>query len=407
MTTQPQRSSALVVFLITLLFVIVADIQILRNPLEPTNDQIYVASTFKQGYPDLASGITSHLIARSVNQVINADNVDRVKANTVNRVLAASVYLAAGGLLAWAAVKRNRVLGSTLFLLFLLTSRYPFTWLSSELFAGAFLMLYLWSLLTKQAFALRIFLLTLFAFAKPDLLLPGIAVALYDAISHVESDGRTVIRMSVMRIAGVVAIFALFALPGLLRDGMISSQGVGQRSLTSFSQHYAAVVQPHQIVPAPRPWAEEQIYIEGTFGSVSSVADAILAKPTLYMDFVFLSAATSVRNAIQNFMVLLLPLVLIYWSALQPKKLQWVIILLVITNLIPIMLLSFVHVRYMARFYPIALLVVFAGVFQDPTNTRIQKQWQRYAVYGYLALLLILQLFQALEIFQAGYWFLD
>jgi hypothetical protein len=405
-STSP-RFSAAVVFLIALCLMLFTGVQIARTPRTPVFDQLFIRYTFDQGYPTLASGITSLLMVGLVNQGLGQETgrVDLVQTDSAIRILAAILYLGSSGLLSWALFTRYRVLSTSFFLLLVLTSRYPFLWLSSELFAGSFLMLYLWSMLSNQHFGVRILLLVLFAWSKPDLLVPGVIVGLYEALALTTPPERDGLLQRAIRIVAGLTLFALPALPTLFFNGLAVNTGLSNRSLASFAQHYAALVERHQIGPAPEPWANAFAYLDATFGPVTSVVKAIQAAPSTYMDFIFLSAAKSIRNSMASYTFFLLPLVALLWQAIQPTKLK-IIALLLLTNLIPILLLSFVHVRYLARFYPLTLALIFSGLFQAPAQTPTQHRIS-VAAYGYLILLFIMQLYLALPVFQTGYWFYD
>ena len=237
----------------------------------------------------LEQGITSHLIVGLVNFF---EPYEPINSNALIRTLAAALYLISGSLLAWSLIKKY-FLGIewfTLFILLLFTSCFPFLWLSSELFAGTFLMLIMWSIINEYHFAIIAFFVALFSLAKPDLLIPGCALGIFLAFYD-----RKEFRDKLLSLSIILLMIGAFVIPGLLLKGA-SFLELSSRSFESFCQHYASMTSSHQIIrPVPDPWLECRIYMKSTFGTAQNVPEIIMGNTTGYMDFVFLSLLSGDR----------------------------------------------------------------------------------------------------------------
>lgn len=349
-----RTARAFATLLVVVLAVAPAGLILRKSTIEPVFDQSFIAYTFTEGYPELESGVTSHLIAGTLNLLFPYE--PRVS-NALMRGFVAILYMVAGGLLAWSLTGAARLWAFLLFVLLLLTSRFPFLWLSSEVFVGALLMLTLWSLVRHHRFPVTAALIVAFSFAKPELLLPGALLGLYLALRP--DDVTRKVRLGIL--CGLVLALLL---PGLLTEGVEYLQP-GPRSLNSFGQHYASTVAAHQLADTPDPWRAWRAYIDHTFPGAESMGDVIRQRPDLYMDFVFLSMAQSIRRMAVTDLVWLFPLAVLSFRALKP---QWkMTTMLLLTNLVPILLLSYLHARYQARFYPLALFVI-VGALATPSS---------------------------------------
>jgi hypothetical protein len=386
------RYAYLIALVITIGLAAASFVLILNTRIEPAYDQGFIAHDLSQGYPLLEQGLSSRLIAGIVNFF---RPYAPISSNALFRALAAAGYILSGGLLAWSLTKDGKYWFFILFMALIYTSRFPFLWLSSEVLAGTFLMLTLWSIVRKLPFVLTAIFLVLFALAKPDLVLPAMLVGIFWILY------RNNLRTRIYRGVALALVLGLLLLPGVISYGFAYLRPAG-RSLDSFCQHYADMVRGHQVIPGPDPWAECHTYLQATFGPVQSILDVIRASPTRYMDFVFLSLAYSLRRMISaNLAFLIVPAILALYTIRRSKPDYIVIVALFLTSLLPIFLLAYLHIRYQARFYPLALFAVFAGI------SNLCGKWLRKSVVVYLGILLILQFYQIISVFAAGYWFPD
>jgi hypothetical protein len=351
-------------------------------------DQSFIAHPLSASYPHFESGIVSHLLVGMVNALVP---YDPVSSNTLIRVLAATFYLAAAALLAWSVTGPKRLWGFVAFMLLVASSRFPFLWLSSELFAGAFLMLFLWSLVRRHPFPVTGLLLVLFSLSKADLALPG---ALIGAYLVFRPDPLPVWR----RAAILGGMAALLVVPSLFTPSYYAQ--FGGRTWVSFGQHYGELVRVVQVGAAPPGWTAGGMYKARGFPGAGSVWEAALAYPRRYIYFVSLSMAESgIRLGLAK-VAFLIPIAGYFFMRMErPWKIT---VLLLLTSFVPIILLSFLHVRYQARFYPLALFVIFAGLRAGSYPRR-----HELALAGVLALLLLWQVVDLVPVLPTAYWLPD
>ena len=254
------------------------------------------------------------------------------------RLLAMLCYAGAAAALA-ARLLASRALVAA-FLVFLFASLYPLLWLSTELVAGCFLCLALLAWSAGWPHAATGALLALLALCKPELGLVSaalLAVWLPRCASRSES----------YALAGSFAgTLALLLLPGVLLAGpaYLVRYGGGERGFASFAQHFAALVAPLQLAEgAPNPWLE----------------------PRPYLDFVALSVAKGVRKAgfVASWAALAVPVLVVSRRRTgvrldDPERAM----LATFIGVLPFVLLSYPHIRYFARYYPLFLLLLLRSV---------------------------------------------
>jgi hypothetical protein len=187
----------------------------------------------------------------------------------------------------------------------------------------------------------------------------------------------------------------------VLRNG-VTGIWQGNRSFISFSQHYANLVFGHQIASAPPPWTDYAKYVQATFGDVKSVKQIILRAPSQYMDFVFLSMSKSLQNMFATgFLITLSFSIFGFWKTRE--RFQGLILLVFGVSMVPTILLSYMHIRYQARFYPIMLALAM-------TATLLTNKWQKIILLvGILAAVvyLLFSLNAMNAIYPPGYWGID
>ena len=351
-------------------------------------DQSFISYRFSGGYPHFEEGIVSHLLVGLINTV---GPLDPVGSNTLIRAFAALFYMGSAGLLAWAVTGPERLWGFVAFLALLGTSRFPFLWLSSELFAGAFLMLFLWSLARGHRIEVTGLFLVLFGLTKADVALPALLVGAYLAIRPGEE-----VRW---RRAAVLGGFVLVLVAPSLSATSYYEQ-FGGRAWVSFGQHYGELVRPHQLEPAPDGWSGWPRYLEAAFPGATSVPGAASSHPRTYIGFVALSVVESTIRLLFSHLLLLIPVAAFFYIRMRPA---WrVIVLLLCSGVVPIVLVSFMHVRYQARFYPLVLFVVFAGLLDGRLGRRSER-----ILAAALALLVLWQAMQLPPMLEAAHWVPD
>ena len=388
----PDFSKLVFAICLTMLLTVFSGIIIYRSQAQPIWDQQFLIEfSFTKGYPRFEHGITSNLIVGMVNLF---KPYQPLASNAFIRALASSLYLISGSLLAWVLTKRY-FLGLNWFALFFLlivTSRFPFVWVSSELFAGAFLMLTMWSVIKEYPFIITAFFVALFSWAKPDLLIPGfilgIILALYD---------RKEFQDKILSVLTIILMTAAFFVPGLILKGG-SYLELSGRSFNSFCQHYADVVSSHQIIrPIPDPWLEWQAYMTQSFGNAQNMPEIIRGNWEKYMDFIFLSLSKSLRKMAASNLIFLVPLAVAGLRIIQQKKLKVATISVFVINFGIIPAVSYFHVRYQARYYPLALLITFIGI------SELKSKNVKLFMGCYLIALLAFQIYQSVYMVNAGY----
>lgn len=365
--------------------ILICAIRILSSDIEPRYDQKFIQYQFGlDQYPEFSDGIVSLIIVGLYNRLWS---LEPAVLNAHIRILAMSLYMIAGLLLF--TVRPNRPGLSILCILLLLTSCFPFLWLSSELFVGAFLMLTLWSVMRRLPFTVFAFFLTCFALTKPDLIFTGVLIGLYVVHRGVLSSERRWLQTGILATSVSILI-----LPAVFQHGLNAD-----RMQNSFEQHYAALVARHQIAqPTPDPWTETEQFIQPIWGQHTSLLSEIKSDPLRYFDFLLLSLGQTSRN-------IMLPnifLVLSVW-AFSFKRTDHKIVkdlsLLILCGFIPITLFSFGHIRYFARFYPVFLFLPYLLLAETPPRSRRIHPW----LMGTLAIQSVLFSF----IFSVGEWFPD
>lgn len=374
------------------ILLVITLVRIGQTPSAMYWDQGFLNYTFQDPYPIFEQGIPQFLIAGFV-QI--PGRLAEVPLNTILRSIAATFYLLSAGLLGWAVKGKGGFLNFFIFMLLIFTSGIQFLWLSSEPLAGAFLMLFFWGLLKNFPFGIEILFLVLFGLTKPDLFFVAILVS--GCMSFmVKGQFRKKILCQYL----FFSLILLALLPGLVQNGLGYLHADG-RSLNSLGQHYAALIYPLQVTQGlPDAWQYYGIYVKPTWGMADGTAALILTNPARYMDFLFLSMATSLRRLSQGLLLFYLPLAIIVYKNWQDRN-KKIIVLMVLTNLIPIFMLAFYHVRYNARFLPLALFTIFAG-FDSVENPRL-----KWFIRGGILLLLVIQSILFIQAYSAGYWLVD
>jgi hypothetical protein len=381
----------LIAFILTVGIILLQGVLIISNPVEPIYDQTFIGYSIAQGYPSFEGGISSYLLTGFINWL---SNTDPVTLNSIIRLLVATLYTASAGLFSWSLL--TRINAKWLYLpliLIVFLSGFPFLWLSTELLAGTFLFLSLWSILESRPFLLTFFFIALYSFAKPDLIISGVVLGLFVVLTQT---GTVMQKFRWGLIAAGMMI--LFLLPIVLRSG-IGALWDGNRSFISFSQHYASLVSWHQVGVAPEPWTHSDEYIRASFGDVHSVKQIILREPAKYVDFLFLSMSQSLRNMFATgFLITLSFSIFGFWR--KRERFQGLILLVFGVSLLTITLFAYMHIRYQARFYPIMLVLALTAV-------PLTSKWQKILVLlGILALAGYL-LLSMNTILACGYWFPD
>jgi hypothetical protein len=324
---------------------------------EPVFDQklLLQANLNARRMPSPERGLTSELWVVAVRAV---SNPTPAQLNTAVTGLAMVFYTVAATVLAGAWLRRRELVAA--FVLLLFASQLPYLWISVELFAGGYLCLALLAWHRRAPPWLTGALLALFALAKPDLVLMAGALA---AFWGWRAQGRRRVELW----AGFVAGIALLLLPGLAIHGLDyfrswDSSAVPQdRAFIAFSDHFKRVLTHFQVAgPPPGPL---EAYTRPFFGEAESMWD-VWTHPQgwfVYLEFVVLGALRGAVKGVYFFNWTLLAVPCLLWArrrgdlALDDRERS---LLLCFIGLVPILLITYPHIRYLARFWPVFLLLV-------------------------------------------------
>lgn len=338
-----------------------------------------ITYNFRNGLPSADAALSPQLIVGFVNLFIP---FDPIRTNAIVRVIGTALFLFSGALIA------TQVRWKYLFFALLLTSSFPFVWVTTDLFTASFLMIFVWGLLTNRSFAFISLFLTLFALARPDMLLTGGLLALY------------LIYRQPRRLRAALVLLAIIGIPYLITSQQSS---VSDRAWLSICQHYAVLVAPPGASGDLNPWVNCPHYFEPVFGTSRSVFELIRDNFSAYLQFLGMSLQRSLANMTGTQLLALLLFIPIVVRLRTPKtKTLGIVTLLLLSNLVPVTALSFLHLRYQMRFYPILLLLLFAEL-----DTRSNQQFDRITVRLLRAvffLVLAVQIFQTLAVIPLSNW---
>lgn len=315
---------------------------ILAHPWMPTIDQAALLGW--ANYPTYDQEIVPRLVEGALYAI---GPRDLVGANLLLRLLSAALYIGTAALLAQQVLRRNSTRFA--FLALLTASAFPVLWLSSELIAGALVCLAVWlAMMTRHHWLLGMILAAL-ALTKSELIVMSLAIgALY--LRRNPEAWRSLL-------AGFIGLGLVLILPGALihRGAFFYTT----RAWVAFGQHYASALEPLQIGPHPEPWGHWDVYATATLPGASSVPQVILHYPKLYTDFVSLSVVTGIWNAAHALGLILVAIgIRIMLRSPNRQFEKWLLVSLVV--LLPEVLLSYPHIRYMAKLVPLALMVPLA-----------------------------------------------
>ena len=264
---------------------------LIAHPQTPVFDQArLLEARFEAPYhPAPPFGLSVQLIVIAIKALLPAG----VPPAEPVRVAAMALWALSAAWLASALVAHRGLVAALLLLLF--TSQLPFLWYSAELFVGALLCFAIGAWVRGAPPWLVGALLGILALAKSEL--PLLALVLLAYWAWRSPSRRDAARMA----AAFSATAALLLLPGLAAFGpgwLTAYDGAGRsRAFATFQQHYAALVAPFQLAPAPDPWRDSASYAARLLPGAGSLREVWLAPRLPLLDFAALALARGVRNA--------------------------------------------------------------------------------------------------------------
>jgi hypothetical protein len=383
---------------------------ILEYPKPPQYDQSHLlAARFDADrMPSPAKGLTSELIVATIRLAVPAP---QEALNASVRLIAMLLYTVSATLMASALLRRKEFVAAFIALLF--ASQFPFLWISTELFTGAFLFLAILAWSKRAAPWLIGALLACFGLCKPDAIFAATVLLGYWAWRS------ATLREALLLVSGFAGGLGALLLPGLLLHGMAYFETwhqSGGRGFAAFREHFYWTLQHFQIQPDPS--ADSFVYLQRFFGGADSLW-GVWTHPQgwfVYLEFVALSIVRGVVKTgyLASYSLLALPVIAWAWHR-EGARLgaRGRSLLLCFVGVAPLVLLVYPHMRYMARFYPIYLLIVLGAAERLGTSTRLSVRAPAIAATGlFLGLTLITHARRAFVnltniAYHDAYWFPD
>jgi hypothetical protein len=327
-------------------------------------------------YPPLDWGISSKLLAEAYKAGVHPDPS---RANQHISIFIMALYAVSA---LWMAQKYlTKATSLIAFILLLFSSRFLNIWVSTELVAGTFLCLFATLMKEKKYPVGAGFVLAMLGLSRPDLIVLA-AVLLVYAWKYWPRPARA-------RLVWSWTLFCtLLVVPGPLLQGSAYFTRATQsdcckdygasRSFYSFGQHYAWLASSFQLSqPGPDPAYEWNQYTDAAFPGVKTMAGVIRHFPGRYRDFLCLSLAKSVQTTLSVFWPLFF--FIPCWRMARTEGTAEAgplekILLLCLIAFIPYLAFSYVQPRYLAKFYPLAVLWMLT--VKEKLSSHEQAGWR-------------------------------
>ena len=334
----------------------------------------YAQNSWSFQYPALqnSGGITSSLIAGLYKLVIPTTHENL---NWHIRILAMATYLISTYFMVGRYINSQPF--QILAYLIIASSGFQLLQSSSDLFSGTLLNLFFLGVSYRWPKIFTAFFLAAFGLCKVDMILAAAALAGLWFWWEQRSGQRH---------AGMTCVYTLGWLVLLLFPGFIlqgTSPLAGSRSLIAFLSAYAEFFGYHQFsgaVTQDLSTSMESIRLK-TFGGADSFPAIVTKYPSLYFDFLGLSAARSIPNIWNVFKFMLLPIAIVF---LQQKKitqhrfLLWGSLIAAAFVIAPAWLVIYLRLRYAVKIATPLIIIALAG------SLELSRQNRRYAQLAWL-----------------------
>lgn len=363
-------------------FIVLASALIITGYTKPVIYDQVMAKYKLDHYPQVSYGVVPHLLIGVYNKLVQPPESSQ---NVQIKILSMLVFMTAVFLLARSALKDDRL--AALFMVLIFLSRYPFLWLSSELITGAALALAIWAIINRIHPAWVALTLVSLAFTKPEMALVALIFLVYYALQLKKDNNLTGKPLRTLLLTFAL-IWGLLLLPGVITRG-IKYFSEENRAFFSFGQHYATLVEPHQVMhEPPDSWQEYYKYMDNNFKGARGMLDVWTKYPRKYVDFVMLSMGRGTMKFLQLFHLfcfILAGMVLYYIKkGMQAAPVER-LILISLVGVIPFVLFAFPHIRYLARYYPLIILSILLFL-----KRLLMKNWKTQARYRFAVWAVIL-----------------
>lgn len=319
-------------------------------------------------YPSLqnSGGITSSLIAGVYKLLIPTSSTNL---NWHIRIFAMATYLTSSFFLFRTFIV-NRPLQILAYLI-IASSGFQFLQPSSDLFSGTLLNLFFIAATARWPRIWTSLFLATFGLCKVDMILAAIALAIFWAIWEHKSKQSHSERTLVFTLLWL----AIFLMPGFIFHG--ANPFGGSRSTIAFLSAYAEFFSYHQfhgLSGSDLGKAMESARIN-IFGGSESFVEIVRRYPSLYFDFVGVSAARSLPNIVNVFKLMLIPIAIVYLRQRDIKAnkfLLWGALIAAICVILPAWLVIYLRLRYAVKIAVPLIAIALTG------SLELSRQDRRY-----------------------------
>lgn len=244
-------------------------------------------------------------------------------------------------------------LGLFIFTVIMLSSGSQFIEPSSELIACSYFFAFLLALARSWNPVLTTLFLVCFGLCKVELVIIACFIIFYWISITRSRKSQGLILISFFLWLGI------FITPGLILYGIEIVSG--NRAFHVFGWHYSSIFAKHQLVDIPFPPCENyDIIMSKVFQNANSFFDIIAHYPRKYIDYVALSFLHSLIILFITFNGMII-IQLFLWLNCDKKTISGhfepMILIAFVTSMLPIILISSLHPRYLAKIYlPFVLL---------------------------------------------------
>lgn len=338
---------------------------------------------FHYPYLHYAGGITASLTA-GLYKLIVPTTPEHL--NHHIKIFAMLLFFITGYLLARQYIKTRP--GLFLFISLMATSGFQFIEPTSELFAAAYLFVFLYGVSRQWNVLISTFFLVCFALCKAEFTLTAGLVMVY-WVWVIPSR-----KLKVLSMTGFIFWLILFIAPGLYLYGRENFLGAEEHALVTFRPHYSALMAKYNLLNYPT-WLKRLTLMAGEFPNAKTFSDAVIGYPQKYLTFILLSILTSafiLIGAFKGIFGILILRLMRFKEKIMPNHFEAMVLIGFIASLIPATLIAFLHVRYLEKF--LILYALIGVAFWEYYRKRSDKPpdiFQARTILWLLLLTIVLQ----------------
>jgi len=325
-------------------------------------------------YPSLqnSGGITSSIIAGIYKLIVPTTHENL---NWHIRIFAMATYLISTFTLIRTFLS-NRA-AEILAYLVIASSGFQLLQPSSDLFAGTLLNLFFVGAVLRWPRPLTALCLAAFGLCKVDMILAALLLGIFWSWWERRSGEKGSIRGLLYTILWM----ALFLFPGFIVQG--ANPLSGSRSMVAFMSAYTEFFGYHQFSPSgvPPTSASMEAVRVNVFNGATSFFEIVTKHPSLYLDFVGVSAARSLPNLVHVFKLMLIPIGIVYFQQKQIREnrfLFWGSIIAAICVILPAWLVIYLRLRYAVKIAAPLIVIGISG------SLELGRHQPRYSLLAWL-----------------------